>query len=64
MSIVWRIIGKKKRKSRKHNKKILEHNRLKPIWDCVPQQMHSPHILTSEIDIKNWKPLKLSKWLV
>ena len=42
MSIIWRIIGavsiisgiigkKKKRNSRKHNRKILEHSRLKPI---------------------------------
>ena len=30
VSIILEIIGKKKRNSRKHNRKILEHNRLKP----------------------------------
>jgi len=36
MSIIWRIIGRKKRNSRKHNRKILEHNRLKPRKVHIP----------------------------
>ena len=31
MSIILGIIGEKKRSARKNNRKILEHNRLKPI---------------------------------
>ena len=41
VSIILGIIGKKKRNSRRHNRKILEHNRLKPIRfasSCVGQR--------------------------
>ena len=51
-------MSKKKRNSRKHNRKILEHSRLKPTWIVTKifaiNLYHHSHCLATPLDFTTW----------